>query len=771
MKFLFTTLLLFLSASFAYSQTLWSRAKINSDNGAKYGIVLTDGSWLIEPNYDDIRTITNGGYHPKWYFMVEEDDKYGLLDSTGKTILTTSFDIIKLSNQFIWVDIDGKCGAYSFSGRKMLNTKYEQVINGSYQNHVQISPQREYIGFGTEGHFGLVDTSGNVIVPPNYDYIIQKSGFYSVRKNGILDLYSRFGVKLNTARFTDFDGDHSERSPRGYIKAKSNGKWGMIDSIGNVVLEPVYSDIYMNKSYVHLVSSHWKGIALYSGEVILEPIYNSISTDEGKRFFCYLENGKYGLSTTTGKPVLLVEYDEIRISSYHIEIKKDGKYGICDKDGQIILEAEYETVSHEYGSPIITYNKNGKFGAVDTNARKIAAPIYDELRVSRNWILAKLNGKISGFNFNGDVLFTSVDDIRCINNVFFYKKNDRWGAVNIEGKEVIPPLYSQIGYSMSYGPLPVKKGNKWGYISAKGETVIPFMYDTANDFSRSGARVTKNGKKTNIDENNKPFQNGNNPFASWGSGGSGGGFGTGAGPAPIVDYGRNRLSHLPKLQVLSSNGNIGLKDKETTILPPEYSKIIVSQHPVLLAQKNERWGAFDLIGKPLLEMKYAELTPFLPFGEHRAHECAVYSNQSTEPEFIESSKESKATWPFYETLFDKQVQHNGFYSNLHQRARFPEGSKAMEEFIRSEMKFPRKARKLNTIATVYAKCIVEVDGQISSIKVDDPMIESSFIKEAKRIIQAMPPFHAGRYYKNNEEVRSQITVQVIFDPTNFKKSN
>ncbi len=768
MKLLFTTLLLLLSTSFAYNQTLWSRAKVNSDDGAKYGIVLSDGSWLIEPKYDNIKTFSYANYRAKFYFMVEENEKFGLLDSTGKTILPTSFDIIRLSNQFISVRLNGKTGAYSFSGNKILDAKFEQVFsccNERFPNYVRIDPQGEFIGFGTEGHFGLVDTSGNVLIPPNYDYITQKSGFYSVRKNDILSLYSRAGVQLNITRYTDFEGHHSQISPRNYIKAKSNGKWGVIDSVGNVVVQPVYSDLFLNKTFIHVTLNNKKGIALYTGEMILDPIYDDIFINKEKKFFCYQLNGKYGLSTISGKSVLPTEYDDIRTSRYHIEIEKNGKYGICNKDGEIILEAKYEMINHESGSPIIIYKDNGKLGAVSIDKKEITTAKYDELRVNNNWIIAKLNGKISGYSFTGDLIFESADNIRCIDELFFYLKNDRWGAANIEGEEIIPSVYSDIGYSSSNGPIPVKKNNKWGYISIEGKTIIPFIYDEALDLLKSSAPVTKDGKSFYINHKNELHQIDKNPTVSrenhypdeYG---------------PVVDFGRDRLAGLPKFELFWLNGNVGLKDNDKIVLPSEYSKIILTQHPIFLAQKDELWGTFDLAGTPILERKYSELTPFLQFRENangnRERECAVYSNQSKEPTFITSSKELKASWLFYEPLYEKEVKHNGYYSNVNQAPYYPGGYGAMNDFIESEMKFSRKANKISTITTVYAKCIIELDGQVSSIEVIDPTIPSYFSKEAKRILQAMPIWQAAVH--KGIDVRYQITIQMIFDPANFKNS-
>ena len=91
MKLLIAFLILVITTSFSFSQALWSRAKLNTENGEKYGIILNNGSWLIEPNYDDIRVQYKYEDNGFVYFIVEQNDKLGLIDHTGKMILPVTF--------------------------------------------------------------------------------------------------------------------------------------------------------------------------------------------------------------------------------------------------------------------------------------------------------------------------------------------------------------------------------------------------------------------------------------------------------------------------------------------------------------------------------------------------------------------------------------------------------------------------------------------------------------------------------------------------------
>ena len=74
------------------------------------------------------------------------------------------------------------------------------------------------------------------------------------------------------------------------------------------------------------------------------------------------------------------------------------------------------------------------------------------------------------------------------------RNGEKWGAINTEGKEVVPCIYDMVN-SFHDELAAVCKNDKWGYVNTKGELIIPCIYEYANDFSEGLAAVTKNGKE------------------------------------------------------------------------------------------------------------------------------------------------------------------------------------------------------------------------------------------------------------------------------------
>ena len=56
------------------------------------------------------------------------------------------------------------------------------------------------------------------------------------------------------------------------------------------------------------------------------------------------------------------------------------------------------------------------------------------------------------------------------------ERNNRYGYINQEGKEIVPIIYEHID-DFHEGLAPVKLNDKWGYVDCSGKVVIPPRYD------------------------------------------------------------------------------------------------------------------------------------------------------------------------------------------------------------------------------------------------------------------------------------------------------
>lgn len=81
-------------------------------------------------------------------------------------------------------------------------------------------------------------------------------------------------------------------------------------------------------------------------------------------------------------------------------------------------------------------------------------------------------------------------------------RDGKYGYINTDGKEVIPPKYEQ-AKGFSEGLAPVRMGDKWGFIDKTGKEIVPAKYEEVWNFTNGMAAVKRNGKWGFIDKTSK----------------------------------------------------------------------------------------------------------------------------------------------------------------------------------------------------------------------------------------------------------------------------
>ncbi len=97
--------------------------------------------------------------------------------------------------------------------------------------------------------------------------------------------------------------------------------------------------------------------------------------------------------------------------------------------------------------------------------------------------------------------------------------------------------------------------------------------------------------------------------------------------------------------------------------------------------------------------------------------------------------------------------------DLQQFPEFPGGLTAMNEYLATNMKYPKRAVENAVQGTVVLSFIVEKDGSLTNIKVVRD-IGSDCGKEAVRLVEAMPKWSPG--YRNGQKARAKFTMPFRF---------
>ncbi len=295
-----------------------------------------------------------------------------------------------------------------------------------------------------------------------------------------------------------------------YFLLKQDGKTGVIDRSGNIVIDVKYDDIKIpnpQKDVFVCYSGENSQILNSQKEQILnnyqdvEPIkLQNIASNLmfEKSVLSYKENDKYGLINFQGKKITKPIYDEISGLSYkegELLVKQNDKYGVINIKGHKLIDIEYDKIAvdgyytnddgYKYAGYIITTTtqEGYRYGYINYNGKLILKPEYNEL--------------------------SRITDIMNNENAYLLcAKNGQFG-VNKNEKEIVKNEYQSISYDKTNDLLVVEKSKKYGIASLDGKIIVPAQFlqiDVIGNYlyakNEQGTIVYDNqGKETNMDTN------------------------------------------------------------------------------------------------------------------------------------------------------------------------------------------------------------------------------------------------------------------------------
>jgi len=173
--------------------------------------------------------ITSLSYNRIWafyegYAVVEQDDKFGLINESGQVVLEPVFDLMAIfpTEGFRDVELDGKAGFVDASGEVMIPLIFDFV--GRFSGG--LAP------FHREGQEGFIDHTGEIVLLHDFDFALSfEDGLALVSLDGKFGLMDKSGSVIVPAVYDDIS-----IFVRGLALARFDGKEGYLNRGGEVVL-------------------------------------------------------------------------------------------------------------------------------------------------------------------------------------------------------------------------------------------------------------------------------------------------------------------------------------------------------------------------------------------------------------------------------------------------------------------------------------------------------------------------------------------------------
>ncbi len=426
---------------------------------------------------------------------------YGLVSHDGSRL--TNFDYASISNYdntvLFRVARNHRLGLCDSFGNLLTDVIYSDIVYES-QNRIYLEK---------DGNKGVCDIYGNVIIPVKFDDVLYCDNKIAMVKNGrYWYVYDAATDTISEKRYDEVyritAGVQSDNPMiKGYYVV-SGGKWGCIDSFGNVVIDIIYEalDKFDNFGRARIIKDGKMGIADCGGRIIIPAAYDHLHPFGNLDVTVAQVGNKYGVLSALGEIVVPFDYDYLYSfnDAPSTVAYKDGRFGIISTNGEIISDFKYLYMEDFKNNLALAYDEG--YGYIDHYGNEVIECVHHEVKQGTalsvfmkkdgKWALFAPTGQqYTGFNFETAGEFSN--GLSAVSVMTEYGK--AFGYVNDSGDVVIPFKYSS-AQKFKYGKAIVSSGRYSGIIDVEGDVVIPFVYTGFNPSYDYGviAAADENGK-------------------------------------------------------------------------------------------------------------------------------------------------------------------------------------------------------------------------------------------------------------------------------------
>lgn len=220
----------------------------------KYGCINAKGEVILPAQYNQL-------YLDHGTINVTINDKWNIVDENGNIVKTENNYTDKVPNSnFSIVEKNEKYGIVDSTGKVMVPFKYDGIdyldFRGKYYANNQADTYKSVNRFSVRigDKYGVIDEGGNIIIPCQYDDTqVFNNGMIALEQNNENSLADHNGRIITKDKYDDITqvGD--------FFAFEKNNKYGFLNEKGEEVIRPVYD--YITLYYNDIFNSDTSFIA------------------------------------------------------------------------------------------------------------------------------------------------------------------------------------------------------------------------------------------------------------------------------------------------------------------------------------------------------------------------------------------------------------------------------------------------------------------------------------------------------------------------------
>lgn len=391
----------------------------------RWGIMDSLKNIIIPPAYSDIEQIRQA-------FIVSQRDSVGLIDKKGQWILPIKYQHIEVfmgrDSSTIW-KTTSKCGKelFNFEGKPITESCYDvdHYLNDFdyFRSYTNLScsqkAKQDYIVICKGNTTQVYTTKGEKLLPHAVPYPVVLP-----RLDGYFDI---------------FESSDSIPEIKYYIDLldKYTGRWGIMDSLGNVVMPCKYID---------------KVIGLTNCWIAFDSNYK-VFDKSGKLLDSYNNTVPFGWYKAA-------------------MVQRDNKWGMIDSYGKIAYPITLDKYESYTEKSVVAVQQDSTWGLLDHKGTWLVAPIYIDIHwaVERRECVSYI---VQPYLYIRQTVTDATNHYSTIN----------WGIVDTTGKILVPAVYKGLAILFSlrnelpYEAVEYQNDSPFiGLLTINNQSIVPTNY-------------------------------------------------------------------------------------------------------------------------------------------------------------------------------------------------------------------------------------------------------------------------------------------------------
>lgn len=488
----------------------------------KYGVIDTKGNTIIPANYDEVQ-IPNP---TQAVFLVMQGETKSVLNEKAESILTNyqNVNTLRLKNvstdliyekEVLTYEENGKIGLINLEGKQLTNAIYEEIDTLPYKEGELLVKQ--------EGKYGVINQNGAIMVKPNYDQI-KADGYYDEEKGyhedgylvsqktdqGYRYGYQTFsGEEILPTEFNELEriGDIGDNQNVFLIAAK-NGQYGLFQN-KEAKLQNEYQSITYDTNTDMLIVQKGKKYGVYTpeGEKVISIEYPQIDSN-GDYFYVKQETGEIKVYDKQGKPtdidpnlvILNTTAEEGKIKIHILTENNTTKFNLY-REEEKVTKQDYTYIEQLYGINFVVANPSGKLGIIDAQGNAKTEMKYDSVQKipEANITQATISStKQTDFYDQSGKLVGTLKEP----SLKVEKAEQEYIIAQNQEQTLYFDLYGTAKTNTQIYPthalIATQKAGKWGFSTPDGKQVIECQYDQVTELNQYGFAGIKQGDKWGV---------------------------------------------------------------------------------------------------------------------------------------------------------------------------------------------------------------------------------------------------------------------------------